>query len=107
MRPMSYTGAVLPRPPTTPIPSMPTTTTQPSSFGQIVKEGFAFGIGSSIAQRLFGPTKHIEHHIVMKSNETNPTGSLSNKEQINPDQKLYNQCMLEGGTEEACKQYIV
>jgi hypothetical protein len=105
MRPMSYTGAVLPRPPTTPIPS-PSTQTQ-SSFGQIVKEGFAFGIGSSIAQRIFGPTKQVEHVIVTKPNETIPTGTISKEPQQKPDQHMYNQCILEGGTEDVCKQYIV
>lgn len=104
MRPMAYTGAVLPRPPTTPVPTQ--TPTQ-SSFGQIIKEGFAFGIGSSIAQRIFGPTKQVEHIIVNKPKETIPTGTLSKEIQEKPDQHMYNQCILEGGTEDVCKQYMV
>ena len=114
MRPPTYTGPVLPRPPTTPIPSsIPTQTPvaalapPQSSFGQVLKDGFAFGIGSSIAQRIFGPTKQVEHVIVTKPNETIPTGTLSKEIQQKPEQHMYNQCILEGGTETVCKQYLI
>ncbi len=106
MRPMSYTGPIMPRPPTTPIPSVPTQTHP--SFGQVVKEGFAFGIGSSIAQRIFGPSKQIivHEHKQQSINETVQTSTLSKESQQTPNQHMYNQCILEGGNEEVCKQYI-
>ena len=110
MRPMTYTGAVLPRPPTTPIPS-PSTQTQ-SSFGQIVKEGFGFGIGSSIAQRIFGPSRPVviqekDNNQPKAANEAVQTSTPSKESMLKPDQQMYNQCILEGGTETVCKQYIL
>lgn len=113
MRPMTYTGAVLPRPPTTPIPNtLPTQTPTTSSFGQIVKEGFGFGIGSSIAQRIFGPSRPVVIHEKeinqpKAANEAVQTSNPSKESMLKPDQQLYNQCILEGGTESVCKQYIL
>jgi hypothetical protein len=110
MRPMTYTGAVLPRPPTTPIPS-PSTQTQ-ASFGQMIKEGFGFGIGSSIAQRIFGPSRPVIIHEKEVNqpkavNEAVQTSTPSKESMLKPDQQMYNQCILEGGTETVCKQYIL
>ena len=62
---------------------------QQSTLGQSVKEGFGFGIGSSIARnmvdRVFGSF-------------SSPKSSLTKLTE-------YTQCIQEGGTEEVCKQY--
>lgn len=102
----SYTGPILPRPPTQVPSSQPPVVTQQQSqyqypsFGQIVKEGFGFGIGSSIANRVvssvLGPTQQSQP-IQVSSQETKrePVYSVA-----------YNQCVLEGGNHEVCKQYL-
>ena len=62
---------------------------QPSVWDS-VKSGFGFGIGNSIAHRMFGPTYTVEH---------------KHSEQLkNPE---YEQCMKESfNNTEACKQYL-
>ena len=40
-----------------------TTNSSRPSFGQTLKEGFAFGIGNAIAHRLFGSTANAVHPI--------------------------------------------
>lgn len=71
------------------------------SIGEIVKQGFGFGIGSSLANRVvasvLGPTHHQSQPIQVSSQETKrePVHSIA-----------YNQCVLEGGNHEVCKQYL-
>ncbi len=114
MRPVTYTGPIMSVPSGSPsMPQVPTQ--QKSSFGQIIKEGFAFGIGSSIAQRIFGPSKQVvpqtpvspEPQAPPKSIESEPTIPDSKTIKNMTDQLIYHQCILEGGTEETCKQYMV
>jgi len=66
--------------------------TQQLTLGQTIKEGFGFGIGSSIARnivdRAFGPVDK----------------SLTEKKPLIKS-KEYMQCMDEGGNDEVCKQY--
>ena len=71
------------------------TVTQPSvipmkesSFGSMVKQGFGWGLGSSLAHRLFTPTneKPISEPVLT--------------------QLTYKQCMLDFNDEAACKQYL-
>ena len=103
MRPVTYTGPIMSLPATRPtIPQVPVQ--QQSSFGQMIKDGFAFGIGSSIAQRLFGPSKPVQQAPPLETASVNP---VSKNIKDMTDQVMYNQCILEGGTEEVCKQYMV
>lgn len=67
----------------------PTNAAAPS-FGQTVKDGFAFGIGHAIANRLFGPSP--------KQSESSSTKNDFNK--------AYDQCLKEGGDHDTCKQYL-
>ncbi len=109
-RPVTYTGPIMSIPSGSPSASQ-VPVQQKSSFGQIIKEGFAFGIGSSIAQRIFGPSKQIippsQPQTQPKSIESEPTIPDSKKVKDMTDQLIYHQCILEGGTEETCKQYLV
>ena len=79
--PLVYTS------PKTPIAIPPIKFQQPTLL-QSVKEGFGFGVGSSIARnmidRAFGSFS--EQKPIIKSTE-------------------YTQCIQEGGTQEVCKQY--
>jgi hypothetical protein len=106
MRPVTYTGPIMSLPSGS--PSIAAATPSAPSFGQIIKEGFAFGIGSSIAQRLFGPSRQIVPQTPAQTPlETASTNSVSKNIKDMTDQVMYHQCILEGGTEETCKQYIV
>jgi hypothetical protein len=108
----SYTGAVLPRPPThtPPVQSPAVVQNQGQyeypSIGQIVKQGFGFGIGSSIANRLvssvLGPPQQT---IPRQQQEMTQVSSQETKRE--PVYSVaYNQCVLEGGNHEVCKQYL-
>jgi hypothetical protein len=86
---------------------------QPSSFVQTIKEGFGFGLGSSIAHTLMGSLfgSNRSHHTVATSSpskvESDTTVSHSNYSDSSAiEQKEYVQCIKEGGTEEICKQYL-
>jgi hypothetical protein len=88
------------------------------SFVQTLKEGFAFGVGNSIAhsfmRSIFGSSSAV-------SSSTNPTQSQPQIEQETTisrsigaystqdlsGQLEYLQCIKEGGTEEGCKQYMI
>ena len=88
---MSYTGPLMPR--QEPI------TVKPPSFGQSVKEGFSFGIGTSIARnvvdRLFGTALPLSKPVVTPS-----------KPPLE-EQLAYQQCLKDGGDHEKCKDYII
>jgi hypothetical protein len=93
--------------------SRPVKSQQPSSFGQTIKEGFGFGLGSSIAHTLMGSLfgSNRSHHTVAISSpskvESDTTVSRSNYSDSSAiEQKEYVQCIKEGGTEEICKQYL-
>ena len=59
-----------------------------SSFGSMVKQGFGWGLGNSLAHRLFTTTS-----------ETPIPEPVST-------QLTYKQCMLDFDDEAACKQYL-
>ena len=85
------------------------------SFGQTLKEGFAFGVGNSIAhsfiQSIFGSTKSIPssnptpNQIEQETTISRSIGAYSTQDLSG--QLEYLQCMKEGGTEEGCKQYMI
>lgn len=65
------------------MPTHPTYPTQPT-IGQSIKEGFGWGIGTSIARRLFGPSETVR---VVHTNEA------------------YTKCLEEKGSKEECQQF--
>jgi hypothetical protein len=97
----------------------PFVTTQRPSFGQTVKEGFAFGVGSSVANSLvrsfFGSALTTPSQSPSQSPSQNPTDPIvqsarsvgASSTQDMSGQVEYLQCMKEGGTEEVCKQYMI
>ena len=65
----------------------PTMPTQPT-LGQSIKEGFGWGIGTSIARRLFGPSETPSETVrVVHTNEA------------------YTKCLEEKGSKEECEKY--
>jgi hypothetical protein len=96
-------------------PSLATTSQRPS-FGQTVKEGFAFGVGSSIANSLvrsfFGSAPTTPSQSSPQQVSTGPTVQSARSVGASSTQDMsgqleYLQCMKEGGTEEVCKQYMI
>jgi hypothetical protein len=106
--------------PQQPFPFVPTRTNTTSSLGQTVKEGFSFGLGSAIAHKLvgsfFGSTTNAVHPIVASDatnsqKSTDPVVQTARSIGASATQDMsgqidYLQCMKEGGTEDACKQYL-
>ena len=93
-----YTGPTIPKthgPPVT------------SSFGQTLKDGFGFGIGASIArhivEKLIGGdlTQEQQTNSIVKKGDTITSPVLTDSQRI-----LYNQCMIEGGIHELCKENL-
>lgn len=72
-----------PTPALTPAPIQ----TQSQSMYSTMKQGFSFGIGSSIAHRLFDPSPH--------RNESNPKNDVIPKNEINNESKLTTEKMYE------------
>ena len=91
-----YTGPMIPQTPASPAAS---------SFGQIVKDGFGFGVGTSVARHLVdkligGPTSpQTSLPLVVKKEHDITSSFLTDSQRI-----LYNQCIIEGGTHELCKE---
>jgi hypothetical protein len=88
------------------------------TFKQIFKEGFAFGIGNSIAhsfmRSIFGSSSAVssssnqpqsQSQIEQETTISRSIGAYSTQDLSG--QLEYLQCMKEGGTEEACKQYMI
>lgn len=97
-----YTGPVLPRPcPEHQAPAAPT-------FGQIVKEGFGFGVGSAVArqmvEKLFGTTSAPtvpSVPTVPKKEDPITSPFLTDSQRI-----AYNQCIIEGGSHTHCQELL-
>jgi len=97
----------------------PRTNSSTPSLGQIVKEGFSFGLGSAVAHRLvgslFGSTSTV--YPITPSDDTNsqkpsdPVVQTARSIGASATQDMsgqidYLQCLKEGGTEDGCKQYL-
>jgi len=72
------------------------------SLFQSIKQGFGFGLGNSIAHRLFSPNQVITVEPDVKASRS--IGASATQDMTG--QIEYLQCMKEGGTEDSCKQYI-
>lgn len=87
----SYTPT--PAPPPSPVysPSTPSTITVEQNrptFGQTLKEGFGFGMGSAIAHRIFGgSTTHTVNHV-----QTPETPLTCNEKKCSQEKNLYFDC---------------
>lgn len=75
-------------------PTYPVSTNEPS-FGSMVKQGFGWGLGTSLAHRLIGPVIHTP--VVSE-----PVSTIK----LDSTQLTYKQCMVEFDDEAACKQYL-
>ncbi len=105
----SYTGPILPRGAPTHVPPAVTqhqSQYQYPSFGQIVKEGFGFGIGSSIANRVVSSVLGPSQQPIPRQQQEMIQGSLQETKREPVHSIAYNQCVLEGGNHEVCKQYL-
>jgi hypothetical protein len=76
---------------------------------QSIKEGFGFGVGTNIARSIFGPSEAAPASAtpVSTSDVTSSPSlvqPLQEKQKKAPIDLVYTQCMLEGGTEDFCKQ---
>jgi hypothetical protein len=110
---VSYTGPIMPRASHVPTPLQ---ASQPS-FMQTVKEGFSFGVGTSIARnvvdRLFGSnSQSIVSTPPAQTTSIPKPPQVSSIEPIGEDQLLYHKCMQEGDPKslarhEYCKNYLV
>lgn len=82
------------------------------SLGQSIKDGFGFGIGNSIAQRLFGPSSTIQNATSVNPSVTTQSNTSKNvltheeclKDFYDHQKKLYETCLLTKSHAE-CNQY--
>lgn len=104
---INHTGPIMqgsPHTPTQTPPSNTHTTGEPpkQSFRQLIKEGFAFGLGSTIGRNL------VDSFFTKPNTNPSQSQSPSTPPQTNMDNQLmYQQCIKEGGNHETCKEYIV
>ena len=80
--------------PNTTRPMYPVSTNE-SSFGSAIKQGFGWGLGTSLAHRLIASVSHTP--VVSDPVSTSPIDSTHH---------TYKQCMAEFEDEAACKQYL-
>ena len=119
----SYTGPIMPRSaaPTPTVPSAipssmpmqhePFQVQSKTGLFQSIKEGFGFGVGTNIARSMFGPsepaapsgTPTAAPPSVAALPPTVVSPSEEKQKKVSVD-LVYTQCMLEGGSEDFCKQ---
>jgi hypothetical protein len=79
-------------------------------LGQTMKEGFAFGVGSSVANSLIrsflGSPPSVQQIQPIDTTVQSARFIGASSTQDMSGQIEYLQCMKEGGTEEVCKQYM-
>lgn len=88
-------------------------TSSASSFGQIFKEGFGFGVGTSIARHLVdtmiggasgsssGKVQTSQPQSIVKKEHDITSPVITDSQRI-----LYNQCIIEGGIHDLCKDIL-
>ena len=88
-----YTGPIVPK----------TSAPIGQSFGQIMKEGFGFGVGTTLAKQMVEKLIGGEpHQVTTVKKEYDITSSV-----ITDSQRiLYNQCIIEGGIHDLCKEIL-
>lgn len=115
----SYTGPLMPRsntvaPAPSPAPAVPSSmpyqyepfqVQSKTGLFQSMKEGFGFGVGTSIARSMFGPSEPAAPPAapVAAPSESLVQPSQEKQKKVAFD-VVYTQCMLEGGSEDFCKQ---
>ena len=104
----AVTVSSIPRP-SAPTPVVPAPQTvvveQQSSVWQSMKQGFGWGIGSSIARNMFGGGATSVSPIVPPSTSSTVSVPTNTVQEIS-NQPAYTQCRQEGGDHESCKQYL-
>jgi hypothetical protein len=101
----------MPRPSvhTPPVTSPPTGQLEPfqvkskTSLFQSIKEGFGFGVGTSLAHKVFGPSAP-EHPQTATAQPASHAPPSQEKQKTVSIDHVYNQCILEGGTESFCRE---
>lgn len=105
----------LPPPPPhiSPLPSSSSTVAQPpqtvtvehkTGIWDSMKQGFGWGIGTSIARNMFGGAPTVSP-IVPPASSSTVSVPIHTAQEIQ-NQPAYTQCRQEGGDHEACKQYL-
>lgn len=99
-----YTGPIIPQ------PYNHNQAPAAATFGQVVKDGFGFGVGTAIARqvvdRFFGfgsgaAQQHLQQPTQQKKDDTIMFPFLTDEQRV-----LYNQCILEGGSHTHCKEIL-
>lgn len=86
-----------------PVPQTQTVTVEhKTGIWDSMKQGFGWGIGTSIARSMFTPT--VSPITLPAPSSAVPVSTTTSQELIG--QPTYNQCRKEGGDHEACKQYL-
>ena len=110
----------MPRPPAVaPVPSStPVQVQSKTGLFQSIKEGFGFGVGTSIARSMFGQSESAAPSAPaappsVAAPLATPPSVAALPSVVSPSQEkqkkvtfdlVYTQCMLEGGSEDFCKQ---
>jgi hypothetical protein len=97
-RTFQYTGPIVPQAYNqNQAPAAPT-------FGQVVKDGFGFGVGTAVARqvvdRLFGPS------VATAAPQQKKDDPIMSPFLTDQQRLQYNQCILEGGTHSHCKELL-
>jgi hypothetical protein len=77
---------------------------QQSSVWQSMKQGFGWGIGTSIARNMFGGGPTVSPIVPPSASSVVSVPTNTTQELVS--QPAYNQCRKEGGNHESCKQYL-
>lgn len=95
-----------PSAPVAPSPSVPQTVVveQQSSVWQSMKQGFGWGIGSSIARNMFSHAPTVSPIVPPGPSSVVSVPTTTTQELVG--QPAYNQCRKEGGDHEACLQHL-
>lgn len=114
-RPFSKSSSSYVQAPVPAAPSVPTVVQHQQTLGQSIKQGFGFGLGSSIARSLFGGGGGSNSGLSSESSSSNrdyhtisPQASVASEVlRENREWREYQQCLKEArGEQEACKHLM-